>query len=50
VLLQDEKRVIPLFNGLVADVNIQGGLSFDLAGQVELSLWHRTAKSLVENK
>lgn len=34
----------------MADVNIQGGLSFDLAGQVQLSLWHRTANSLVENR
>ncbi|XP_035709713.1 microsomal triglyceride transfer protein large subunit isoform X2 [Folsomia candida] len=50
VLLQDDKKVIPLFNGLVAEVNILGGLSFDLAGQVQISLWHRTANSLVENK
>lgn len=50
VMLQDEKRVIPLYCGLVADVNIQGGLAFDLAGQIQLSLWHRTANSLVENK
>ncbi|ODM98802.1 Microsomal triglyceride transfer protein large subunit [Orchesella cincta] len=50
VLLQDEKRTIPLFNGLLAEVTIQGGLSFDLAGQIQISLWHRTANSLVENK
>lgn len=50
VLLQDDKRVIPLFNGLIAEVSIQGGLSFELAGQIEISLWHKTAKSLVENK
>ncbi|CAL8121848.1 unnamed protein product [Orchesella dallaii] len=50
ILLQDEKRTIPLFNGLLAEVTIQGGLSFDLAGQIQISLWHRTANSLVENK
>ncbi|CAG7828228.1 unnamed protein product [Allacma fusca] len=50
VLLQDEKQVIPLYCGLVTDINIQGGLSFELAGQVQISLWYRTANSLVENK
>ena len=50
ILLQDEKLLLRLYCGLVADINIQGGLSFELAGQIQVSLWSRTANSLVENK
>lgn len=39
---------IPLASGFVAEINVDGAMSFDLAGQIQLSLWNRNAQSLVE--
>jgi microsomal triglyceride transfer protein large subunit len=49
-MLHDHLERIPLQNGFVADLSMVGGLSFDLAGEVQLSLWNRNAHSVVEKK
>ncbi|KZC14768.1 Microsomal triglyceride transfer protein large subunit [Dufourea novaeangliae] len=41
---------IPLASGMVAEIDVQGAVSFDLAGQIQLSLWSRNAKSSVDLK
>ncbi|XP_032666474.1 microsomal triglyceride transfer protein isoform X2 [Odontomachus brunneus] len=39
---------VPLASGFVAEIDVEGAVSFDLAGQIQLSLWSRNAHSLVE--
>ncbi|XP_031836088.2 microsomal triacylglycerol transfer protein isoform X1 [Nomia melanderi] len=39
---------IPLTSGMVAEMDVQGAVSFDLAGQIQVSLWSRTSQSLVD--
>lgn len=46
--LQDHRQLIPLESGFLTDLTLLGGASFDLSGQVQLSLWNRNAQSLVE--
>ncbi|XP_045138824.1 microsomal triglyceride transfer protein large subunit-like isoform X1 [Portunus trituberculatus] len=48
LLLQDHLQVVPLQNGLNAELLLNGALSYDLAGQIQVSLWNRNAHSLVE--
>ncbi|XP_039279167.1 microsomal triglyceride transfer protein large subunit-like isoform X2 [Nilaparvata lugens] len=48
LLLQDYTQQIPLESGFVAELNFVGGVSFDLSGQIQFSLWNRNAQSLVE--
>ncbi|XP_044272344.1 microsomal triglyceride transfer protein large subunit [Tribolium madens] len=48
ILLQDHLEFIRLGPGFVAELNLKGGLSFDLSGNIEISLWGRTADSNVE--
>jgi len=50
ILLHDHFEFISLQNGFVAELSMIGGLSFDLAGEVQLSLWNRNAHSVVEKK
>lgn len=47
-LLHDHHEYLRLGNGFVAEFNVKGAASFDLAGNIEISLWNRNAKSLVE--
>ncbi|XP_054269339.1 microsomal triacylglycerol transfer protein isoform X2 [Macrosteles quadrilineatus] len=47
-LLQDHLQYVPLQAGFIAELSLQGGISFDLSGQVSLSIWNRNAESLVE--
>lgn len=49
-LIQDHLQYIPLEVGYIAELSLLGGVSFDLSGQVQLSLWNRNAESLVEKK
>ncbi|XP_012277607.1 microsomal triglyceride transfer protein large subunit [Orussus abietinus] len=42
------KEVVPLAAGFLAEVEVEGATSFDLSGQIQLSLWSRTSQSLVE--
>lgn len=46
--LYGHNEYVPLGSGFVAEVDIQGAASFELAGEIQLSLWSRNARSLVE--
>ncbi|KAB7498301.1 Microsomal triglyceride transfer protein large subunit [Armadillidium nasatum] len=48
VLLQDHSQIIPLQNGLSAELILTGSVSYDFAGKVEVSLWYQNANSWVE--
>ncbi|EFA08014.1 microsomal triacylglycerol transfer protein [Tribolium castaneum] len=48
ILLQDHLEFIRLGPGFVAQLSLKGGVSFDLSGNIEISLWGRTADSNVE--
>ncbi|GFG29687.1 hypothetical protein Cfor_03737 [Coptotermes formosanus] len=47
-LLQDHLQYLPLQSGFMAELKLIGVVSFDLSGQIQLSLWNRNAHSLVE--
>jgi microsomal triglyceride transfer protein large subunit len=49
-LLQDHLQYLPLQSGFIAELSLMGVVSFDLSGQIQLSLWNRNAHSLVEKK
>lgn len=46
--LYSHSEYVPLGSGFVAEIDIQGAVSFELAGEIQLSLWSRNANSLVE--
>ncbi|TGZ31885.1 microsomal triacylglycerol transfer protein [Temnothorax longispinosus] len=46
--LYSHNEYVPLGSGFVAEIDIQGAVSFELAGEIQLSLWSRNARSLVE--
>ncbi|CAK9819902.1 Microsomal triacylglycerol transfer protein [Anthophora quadrimaculata] len=48
--VHNHNEYIPLASGIVAEVDVQGAVSFELAGQIQLSLWSRNAQSLVDLK
>ncbi|KAK8742359.1 hypothetical protein OTU49_001825 [Cherax quadricarinatus] len=48
LLLQDHLQVVPLQNGLNAELLLNGAISYDFAGEIQISLWNRNAHSLVE--
>ncbi|XP_017890463.1 microsomal triglyceride transfer protein large subunit-like [Ceratina calcarata] len=48
--LHNHREYIPLSSGVIAEIDVQGATSFDLAGQIQLSLWSRNAQSLVDLK
>ncbi|XP_057665550.1 microsomal triacylglycerol transfer protein [Diorhabda carinulata] len=47
-LLQDHFEYIRLSPGFIMNVNFKGAASFDLSGKIEISIWSRTAESLVQ--
>lgn len=47
-MLQDHEETLRLSSGFLVKLDVKGGLSFDLSGQVEVSLWNRNLKSLIE--
>ncbi|XP_070544381.1 microsomal triglyceride transfer protein large subunit-like [Ptychodera flava] len=49
VLLHDKSQRLLLQSGINIDSQLRGGLSLDLSGSVEISLWDRTSISLVSN-
>lgn len=49
-LLQDHKQLIHLHNGAVFDLTVNGAISVDLNGKIEISLWSRNADTRVEQK
>ncbi|NXE50883.1 MTP protein, partial [Casuarius casuarius] len=50
ILLTDHSQVIQLQSGLRASVEFQGGLSIDISGGMEFSLWYRQSKTNVKNR
>ncbi|RZC38190.1 microsomal triglyceride transfer protein large subunit [Asbolus verrucosus] len=48
ILLQDHLEFLRLGPGFVAELNLKGAMSFDLSGNIEISIWSRTADSVVE--
>ncbi|XP_015186942.1 PREDICTED: microsomal triglyceride transfer protein large subunit [Polistes dominula] len=46
--LHSHSEYLPLAAGFVTEMDVQGAMSFDLAGQIQLSLWSRNANSLVD--
>lgn len=49
-VLQDHEEVIRLNNGAQVNLSVQGAVSVDLVGQVQISLWNRNAVSQVQQK
>eukprot|EP00057_Strongylocentrotus_purpuratus_P015589 XP_011670063.1 PREDICTED: microsomal triglyceride transfer protein large subunit isoform X2 [Strongylocentrotus purpuratus] len=49
ILLQDHAQSISLQSGLEVEANLQGGLSIDVGGALDFSLWHRTSTTTVYN-
>ncbi|CAG0920976.1 unnamed protein product [Notodromas monacha] len=49
-VLHDHRQKIPLSNGVVAELSLLGGVSLDLGGQIEMSLWYKTAHSVIDEK
>lgn len=49
-VLQDHSQKIPLQNGAILDLSVNGAISVDLNGQIEISLWSRNAVTKVEQK
>jgi len=48
-LLQDHQQRLPLQNGFAASLLLTGAVSYDLAGQIQISvMWSKEAHSLVE--
>ncbi|XP_062430917.1 microsomal triglyceride transfer protein large subunit [Rhea pennata] len=50
ILLTDYSQVLQLQSGLRASVEFQGGLSIDISGGMEFSLWYRESKTNVKNR
>ncbi|XP_014353094.1 microsomal triglyceride transfer protein large subunit [Latimeria chalumnae] len=50
ILLVDHSQVIQLQSGLKASVEFQGGLSIDISGGMDFSLWYRESKTTVKNR
>lgn len=48
ILMLDHYQQMALHNGLVADLNLQGAISVDLSGSIQVSLWNRNSHSLVK--
>ncbi|XP_018019363.1 microsomal triacylglycerol transfer protein isoform X2 [Hyalella azteca] len=47
-LLHDHLQRVPLQNGFTIEMLLTGSISYDFAGQVQISLWNQNAHSLVE--
>lgn len=50
ILLSDHSEVIQLQSGLKASAEFQGGLSIDISGGMEVSLWYRESKTSISNR
>ncbi|CAH1407254.1 unnamed protein product [Nezara viridula] len=50
LLLEDDLVKIPLAIGQIVDIRFSSVASVDLSGKIEISLWGRTADSLVQNR
>ncbi|KAL3273196.1 hypothetical protein HHI36_014651 [Cryptolaemus montrouzieri] len=50
IMLQDHLEYLRLGSGFIVELDLKGAVSFDLGGKVEISIWGRTAESLVEKR
>ncbi|XP_048365698.1 microsomal triglyceride transfer protein large subunit [Sphaerodactylus townsendi] len=50
ILLMDHSQSIQLQSGLPCSIEFQGGLSIDISGALEFSLWYRESKSTVNTR
>lgn len=48
MLLHDHKQYIPLASGDLVQLDFSSSASFELAAQIDFSIWNRNAKSLVQ--
>ncbi|XP_045476215.1 microsomal triglyceride transfer protein large subunit [Harmonia axyridis] len=48
MMLQDHLEYLRLGSGFIVELDLRGAISFDLAGKIEISIWGRTADSVVE--
>lgn len=48
--MMEHLEYVPLCNGIIAQLNLRGMLSLDIAGQIEMSLWNKNAQSMIEKK
>lgn len=49
-LLHDHLEYIRLGPGFIAEYNLQTAISFNLAGEIQISLWNRNSHSVVNQK
>nr|XP_056711135.1 microsomal triglyceride transfer protein large subunit [Euleptes europaea] len=50
ILLMDHSQTIQLQSGLTCSTEFQGGLSIDISGSLEFSLWYRESKSTIKSR
>ncbi|XP_054845791.1 microsomal triglyceride transfer protein large subunit [Eublepharis macularius] len=50
ILLMDHSQTIQLQSGLTCSTEFQGGLSIDISGALEFSLWYRESKTTVKTR
>ncbi|XP_064457806.1 microsomal triglyceride transfer protein large subunit-like isoform X2 [Ornithodoros turicata] len=48
LLMMDHYQFVPLLNGLVVELKLQGVISLDLTGSIQISLWNRNSHSIVQ--
>ncbi|XP_037067972.1 microsomal triglyceride transfer protein large subunit-like [Pollicipes pollicipes] len=49
-LLHDHLQRVPLQNGLGAELSVLGAVTFDFAGQAEVSIWNRNAHAVIDDR
>ncbi|XP_063166515.1 microsomal triglyceride transfer protein large subunit [Candoia aspera] len=50
ILLMDFSQAIQLQSGLICSTEFQGGITVDVSGGMEFSLWYRESKTKVKNR
>ncbi|XP_061438863.1 microsomal triglyceride transfer protein large subunit [Rhineura floridana] len=50
ILLMDYSQVIQLQSGLICNTEFQIGMTIDISGKMEFSLWYRESKTNVKNR
>ncbi|XP_050546940.1 microsomal triacylglycerol transfer protein [Daktulosphaira vitifoliae] len=46
--MMEHQEYLSLSSGYIADLNLKGTVSLDIAGQIQMSLWNKNAQSLIE--
>lgn len=50
MLLHDHQQFLRLANGAALEIHINGAVSIDLNGQIQISIWNRNAHCQVDQK